>query len=123
MNRKTLVLPAVVGLLAPVLVACGGTDGGSGGGDAIVVGTTDQFIATADAPAPLDPAYAYDTGAWNVLRQTVQTLMHAAARRRRAGARSGRVLQLHGQGQRELPLQAAQRAEVRRRQRRSPPRT
>ncbi|MET7622588.1 ABC transporter substrate-binding protein [Streptomyces sp. NPDC005408] len=77
MNRKTLVLPAVIGLLAPVLVACGGTDGGSGGGNAIVVGTTDQFIATDDAPAPLDPAYAYDTGAWNVLRQTLQTLMHA----------------------------------------------
>lgn len=74
MNRKTLVLPALVGLLAPVLVACGGTDGGSGGGDAIVVGTTDQFTATADAPAPLDPAYAYDTGSWSVLRQTVQTL-------------------------------------------------
>ncbi|MCX4821928.1 ABC transporter substrate-binding protein [Streptomyces sp. NBC_01142] len=77
MNRKTLVLPAVVGLLAPVLVACGATDGGSGSGDAIVVGTTDQFTATKDAPAPLDPAYAYDTGAWNVLRQTVQTLMHS----------------------------------------------
>ena len=30
MNRKTLVLPAVVGLLAPVLAACGGSDGGSG---------------------------------------------------------------------------------------------
>ncbi|WP_267246236.1 ABC transporter substrate-binding protein [Streptomyces sp. PR69] len=75
MNRKTLVLPAVVGLLAPVLVACGDANGGSGGGDAIVVGTTDQFTATADAPAPLDPAYAYDTGAWNVLRQTLQTLM------------------------------------------------
>lgn len=77
MNRKTLVLPAVVGLLAPVLVACGATDGGTGGGDAIVVGTTDEFIATKDAPAPLDPAYAYDTGAWNVLRQTIQTLMHS----------------------------------------------
>ncbi|MET9671137.1 ABC transporter substrate-binding protein [Streptomyces sp. NPDC006475] len=77
MNRKTLVLPALAGMLAPVLVACGSTEGGSGGGDAIVVGTTDQFIATEDAPAPLDPAYAYDTGAWNVLRQTVQTLMHA----------------------------------------------
>jgi peptide/nickel transport system substrate-binding protein len=77
MNRKTLVLPAVVGLLAPVLVACGATQGGSGAGDAIVVGTTDEFIATADAPAPLDPAYAYDTGAWNVLRQTLQTLMHS----------------------------------------------
>ena len=75
MNRKTLVLPALVGLLAPVLVACGGTDGGSGGGDAIVVGTTDQFIATEDAPAPLDPAYAYDIGSWNVLRNTFQTLL------------------------------------------------
>ncbi|MFF8832858.1 ABC transporter substrate-binding protein [Streptomyces sp. NPDC015131] len=74
MNRKTLVLPAVLGLLAPVLVACGGSGGGSGG-DAIVVGTTDQFTAGKDATAPFDPAYAYDTGVWNVLRQTVQTLM------------------------------------------------
>ncbi|MFE2264696.1 ABC transporter substrate-binding protein [Streptomyces griseosporeus] len=75
MNRKTLVLPAVAGLLAPVLAACGGSDSGSGGGDAIVVGTTDRFTATKDAPAPLDPAYAYDVGSWNILRQTVQTLM------------------------------------------------
>ncbi|GGM01010.1 peptide-binding protein [Streptomyces fumigatiscleroticus] len=75
MNRKTLVLPAVVGLLAPVLAACGGSDGGSGGGDAIVVGTTDRFTAAEDAPAPLDPAYSYDVGGWNILRQTVQTLM------------------------------------------------
>ncbi|MFR9800018.1 ABC transporter substrate-binding protein [Streptomyces sp. MS06] len=75
MNRKILVLPAVAGLLAPVLTACGGSDSGSGGGDAIVVGTTDRFTATKDAPAPLDPAYAYDVGSWNVLRQTVQTLM------------------------------------------------
>ncbi|MER5942565.1 ABC transporter substrate-binding protein [Streptomyces sp. NPDC001928] len=75
MNRKTLVLPAVIGLLAPVLAACGGTDSGSGSGDAIVVGTTDAFTASKDAPAPLDPAYAYDVGTWNILRQTVQTLM------------------------------------------------
>ncbi|MEU5114646.1 ABC transporter substrate-binding protein [Streptomyces longwoodensis] len=75
MNRKNLVLPAVVGLLAPVLAACGGSDSGSGGGNAIVVGTTDRFTATKDAPAPLDPAYAYDVGSWNILRQTVQTLM------------------------------------------------
>ncbi|MEU6353055.1 ABC transporter substrate-binding protein [Streptomyces sp. NPDC047072] len=74
MNRKTLVLPAVIGLLAPVLAACG-TDSGSGSGDAIVVGTTDRFTATKSAPAPVDPAYAYDVGTWNVLRQTVQTLM------------------------------------------------
>ncbi|MDN0196037.1 ABC transporter substrate-binding protein [Streptomyces sp. S.PNR 29] len=75
MNRKTLVLPAVIGLLAPVLAACGGSDSGSGGDDAIVVGTTDRFTASKDAPAPLDPAYAYDVGSWNILRQTVQTLM------------------------------------------------
>ncbi|GGR78892.1 peptide-binding protein [Streptomyces humidus] len=75
MNRKTLVLPAVVGLLAPALAACGGTDSGGGSGDAIVVGTTDRFTATKDAPAPLDPAYSYDVGTWNILRQTVQTLM------------------------------------------------
>ncbi|MEU6625894.1 ABC transporter substrate-binding protein [Streptomyces litmocidini] len=72
MNRKTLVLPAVAGLLAPLLAACGGSEDAR----AITVGTTDQFIVTEDAPAPLDPAYAYDTGAWNILRQTVQTLLH-----------------------------------------------
>ncbi|MFJ9817237.1 ABC transporter substrate-binding protein [Streptomyces sp. NPDC101151] len=75
MNRKTLVLPAVAGLLAPVLAACGGSDSGSKSGDAIVVGTTDRFTVTSDAPAPLDPAYAYDVGTWNILRQTVQTLL------------------------------------------------
>ncbi|MEU6094656.1 ABC transporter substrate-binding protein [Streptomyces sp. NPDC047079] len=75
MNRKTLVLPAVVGLLAPVLAACGGSDSGGKSGDAIVVGTTDGFTASSDAPAPVDPAYAYDVGSWNILRQTVQTLM------------------------------------------------
>lgn len=75
MNRKTLVLPAMAGLLAPVLAACGGSDSGSDGGGAIVVGTTDRFTVTKDIPAPLDPAYAYDVGSWNVLRQTVQTLM------------------------------------------------
>ncbi|MHB9862901.1 ABC transporter substrate-binding protein [Streptomyces sp. YIM S03343] len=75
MNRKTLVLPAVAGLLAPVLAACGGSDSGSNSGDPIAVGTTDRFTATKEAPAPLDPAYAYDVGSWNILRQTVQTLM------------------------------------------------
>ncbi|MEV5239269.1 ABC transporter substrate-binding protein [Streptomyces cinnamoneus] len=74
MNRKTLVLPAVAGLLAPVLVACGGSEG-AGGGKAIVVGTTDRFEETTDAPAPFDPAAAYDIGAWNVLHSTFQTLL------------------------------------------------
>ncbi|GHG19945.1 ABC transporter substrate-binding protein [Streptomyces filamentosus] len=72
MNRKTMVLPAVAGLLAPLLAACGAGEESR----AIVVGTTDQFVATEEAPAPLDPAYAYDTGTWNILRQTVQTLVH-----------------------------------------------
>lgn len=76
MNRKTLVLAAAMGLLAPVLAACGDTDGGSGDGDAIVVGTTDRFTASKEEGlAPLDPAWAYDVGTWNILRQTVQTLM------------------------------------------------
>ncbi|WP_320775244.1 ABC transporter substrate-binding protein [Streptomyces sp. CRN 30] len=75
MKRKTLVLPAVIGLLTPVLAACGGSDGGDGGGDAIVVGTTDKFTVSKEAPAPLDPAYAYDVGTWNILRHSVQTLM------------------------------------------------
>ncbi|MEV5507259.1 ABC transporter substrate-binding protein [Streptomyces orinoci] len=74
MNRKTLVLPAVAGLLAPVLVACGGS-GGSGKHDAIVIGTTDRFEETEDAPAPFDPAAAYDIAAWNVIHSTFQTLL------------------------------------------------
>ncbi|MEU0964522.1 ABC transporter substrate-binding protein [Streptomyces sp. NPDC005917] len=75
MNRKTLVLPAVVGLLTPVLAACGGSNSGSNSDGSIVVGTTDRFTATKEDPAPVDPAYAYDVGTWNILRQTVQTLM------------------------------------------------
>lgn len=75
MNRKTLVLPALAGLLAPVLAACGGTDGAGDGGKPIVVGVASQIEATKAAPAPLDPAQAYDVDAWNVLRSTLQTLM------------------------------------------------
>ncbi|WP_329193897.1 MULTISPECIES: ABC transporter substrate-binding protein [unclassified Streptomyces] len=76
MNRKTMVLTAAIGLLTPALSACGSASGGGAGTGAIVVGTTDRFEAADYAPAPFDPAYAYDAGAWNVLRQTVQTLMH-----------------------------------------------
>ncbi|MGP3949022.1 ABC transporter substrate-binding protein [Streptomyces sp. 7N604] len=75
MNRKTLVLPAVVGLLATLLAACGGSDEAGDGGEPIVVGTTDAFVTTADYPAPFDPALAYEAGAWNILRNTFQTLM------------------------------------------------
>ncbi|WP_327167837.1 ABC transporter substrate-binding protein [Streptomyces subrutilus] len=76
MNRKTMVLTAAAGLLTPALTACGSASGGGAGSGAIVVGTTDRFEAADFAPAPFDPAHAYDAGAWNVLRQTVQTLMH-----------------------------------------------
>ncbi|MFJ4877645.1 ABC transporter substrate-binding protein [Streptomyces sp. NPDC088745] len=75
MNRKTLVLPAIAVLVTPVLAACGGPDSAENAGKPIVVGTTDSFVATKTAPAPFDPAHAYDVGAWNVLRQTHQTLM------------------------------------------------
>ncbi|MFI6939825.1 ABC transporter substrate-binding protein [Streptomyces sp. NPDC050418] len=75
MNRKTLVPAVAVGLLAPVLAACGGSDGGGDSDDAIVIGTTDAFATTSKVPAPFDPAYSYDAGSWNVLRQTVQTLV------------------------------------------------
>ncbi|MBA2946433.1 ABC transporter substrate-binding protein [Streptomyces himalayensis] len=75
MNRKILVLAAVTGLLAPALAACGGSDSGGDDGGAIVVGTTDRFSASDAVPAPLDPAYAYDVASWNILRQTLQTLM------------------------------------------------
>ncbi|GAA2438070.1 ABC transporter substrate-binding protein [Streptomyces macrosporus] len=74
MNRKLLVLPAVVGLLAPGLVACGDESGSENSGT-IVVGTTDRIEATAETPAPLDPAAVYDVTTWNVFRNTFQTLM------------------------------------------------
>ena len=76
MNRKLLVLPAVVGLIAPALAGCGGSSGGSGGNaGAIVVGTTDKIEATKDSTAPLDPAAAYDVGEWNILGNVFQTLL------------------------------------------------
>lgn len=75
MNRKTLVLPALAAMLAPTLAACGGADAGGSGGDAIVVGTTDQFTVSEDSPAPFDPAAGYDIASWNVMRSTFQTLL------------------------------------------------
>ncbi|KIZ17700.1 ABC transporter substrate-binding protein [Streptomyces natalensis] len=75
MNRKTLVLPVVAGLITPVLAACGSSDGAGDGGAPIVVGVASQIEATKAAPAPLDPAQAYDVDAWNMLRGTLQTLM------------------------------------------------
>ncbi|MEV0276047.1 ABC transporter substrate-binding protein [Streptomyces sp. NPDC050610] len=75
MNRKTLVLPTVVGLLAPVLVACGGSGGAGKDGGAIVIGSTDRFELSKDTPAPFDPAEVYDIAGLTVLRSTFQTLL------------------------------------------------
>ncbi|MEU3960743.1 ABC transporter substrate-binding protein [Streptomyces buecherae] len=75
MNRKTMVLPALVGLLTSVLAGCGSADGAGSDGDAIVVGSTDLIEATDTAPAPLDPAQVYDVGSWGVMHNVFQTLM------------------------------------------------
>jgi ABC-type oligopeptide transport system substrate-binding subunit len=72
MIRKTIVLPAIAALLASTLVSCGGEVGDEAG---IVVGTTDAFAVTKDTPAPFDPAASYDVSAWNVMRNTFQTLL------------------------------------------------
>lgn len=75
MKRKTLALPALAGLLISALAGCGGADDSGSGDGAIVVGTTDRIEATAEAPAPLDPAQAYDAASWAVMHNAFQTLM------------------------------------------------
>ncbi|WP_431963113.1 ABC transporter substrate-binding protein [Actinacidiphila sp. bgisy160] len=75
MNRKLLVLPALLGLAAPVLAGCGDSTGGGGGGDAVVIGTTDLIEVSADQPSPLDPATAYDGGTYSFFNNTFQMLL------------------------------------------------
>jgi peptide/nickel transport system substrate-binding protein len=76
MNRKLLVLPALLGVLTPLIAGCGGAGGGSGdSGKAIVVGTTDSIELTKDNPAPLDPATSYDSATWNIFYNTFQMLL------------------------------------------------
>ncbi|AXK32224.1 peptide-binding protein [Streptomyces armeniacus] len=75
MKRKTLVLPALAGVLALLAAACGDSGGGDSGGGTIAVGTTDQFEVSEDSPAPFDPTATYDVGTWSVMRNTFQTLM------------------------------------------------
>jgi peptide/nickel transport system substrate-binding protein len=68
MNRaKLLALPAVAGLMVPLLAGCG-SSGGDGGGGAIVMGSTDSI-------GTLDPAGAYDIGSWTLFTNTFQTLL------------------------------------------------
>ncbi|MBQ0891410.1 peptide-binding protein [Streptomyces sp. RM72] len=75
MKRKLLISTVATVILVSMLAACGASDGNGSNGDVVIVGTTDQVTASPEAPAPLDPAYAYDIATWNILRQTVQTLM------------------------------------------------
>lgn len=75
MNRKTLVLPALTGVLAVAVAGCGGDQDSAADAEAIVVGTTDHFEASKETPAPFDPAAAYSVASWNVLRNTYQTLL------------------------------------------------
>ncbi|MEV6008303.1 ABC transporter substrate-binding protein [Streptomyces sp. NPDC051976] len=75
MNRKLLVLPAIIGLATPLLAGCGSGSGSGNDGKPIVVGTTDTFQMSKDNPAPLDPATGYDIGSWNIFYNTYQTLL------------------------------------------------
>jgi peptide/nickel transport system substrate-binding protein len=77
MNRKLLVLPALLGAMAPVISGCGSSGGGSGdGGKPIVIGTTDSIeLDKKDNPAPLDPATSYDSAPWNIFYNTFQELL------------------------------------------------
>jgi peptide/nickel transport system substrate-binding protein len=76
MNRKLLVLPALLGVVTPLISGCGSSGGGSGGsGKPIVVGTTDSIQLTKDNPAPLDPATSYDSATWNVFYNSFQMLL------------------------------------------------
>lgn len=75
MKRKLLVLPALTGLIAPVLAGCGGSDASGAGDSTIVVGSTDSIVASKDIPAPLDPATSYDAATWNILSNTFQMLL------------------------------------------------
>ncbi|MBY8880496.1 ABC transporter substrate-binding protein [Actinacidiphila acidipaludis] len=76
MNRRLLVLPALLGVLTPLISGCGGSGGGSGdSGKPIVVGTTDSIEMTKDNPAPLDPATSYDSATWNIFYNTFQMLL------------------------------------------------
>ncbi|MCL2552514.1 MAG: ABC transporter substrate-binding protein [Actinomycetia bacterium] len=75
MNRKLLVMPALLGLATLPLAGCGSGGGSGGGGRPIVVGTTDVFQMSKDDPAPFDPATAYDIESWNIFSNTYQTLL------------------------------------------------
>ncbi|MET7641551.1 ABC transporter substrate-binding protein [Streptomyces sp. NPDC005438] len=75
MHRTTLATTAAATLLAATLSGCQDSASEAADGDTIVVGTTDRFVVTKREPAAFDPALSYDAGAWNMMRNTFQTLV------------------------------------------------
>ncbi|MEU6353056.1 ABC transporter substrate-binding protein [Streptomyces sp. NPDC047072] len=63
------VLPLVAGLASGLLTGCGTGSGGSGGsGSAVVMGMSDDVLAT-------DPAAGYDPGSWLLFNNVFQSLL------------------------------------------------
>ncbi|MEU3857479.1 ABC transporter substrate-binding protein [Streptomyces sp. NPDC028722] len=71
MNKRNPwpVLPLVAGLASGLLTGCGSETGGSGGtGSAVVMGMSDDVLAT-------DPASGYDPGSWLLFDNVFQSLL------------------------------------------------
>ncbi|WP_093801636.1 ABC transporter substrate-binding protein [Streptomyces sp. Wb2n-11] len=68
-RNQWLTAPLAAGLAAGLLSGCGTEEGGSGGtGDAVVVGMSDEVLAT-------DPASGYDPGSWLLFNNVFQSLL------------------------------------------------
>ncbi|MFF0515541.1 ABC transporter substrate-binding protein [Streptomyces sp. NPDC004250] len=72
MNSKYLTALSACILTVSMVTGCG-TIGSEE--NRLILGTTDQLEYSADTPSPLDPAAAYDIGAWNIMRNVFQTLL------------------------------------------------
>ncbi|MCX4740190.1 ABC transporter substrate-binding protein [Streptomyces antibioticus] len=69
MRNQWPVLPIVAGLASGLLTGCGSQTGGSGGdGSAVVLGMSDDVLAT-------DPASGYDPGSWMLFNNVFQSLL------------------------------------------------
>ncbi|MFZ3571591.1 ABC transporter substrate-binding protein [Streptomyces sp. BH097] len=69
MRNQWLVMPLGAGLAAALLTGCGSEEGDSAdGGDAVVMGMSDDIQAT-------DPASGYDPGSWLLFNNVFQSLL------------------------------------------------
>ncbi|MGX1268937.1 peptide/nickel transport system substrate-binding protein [Streptomyces phaeoluteigriseus] len=69
MRNQWPVLPIVAGLASGLLTGCGSQTAGSGsGGSAVVMGMSDDVLAT-------DPASGYDPGSWLLFNNVFQSLL------------------------------------------------